>query len=195
MLKRFTDCIIAIIGLILFLPVLLVVTILIKLDSEGPVFFKQSRVGRYNADFKIFKFRTMFIDSEKKGLLTIGGKDPRVTKIGYFLRKSKLDELAQLINVVLGDMSFVGPRPEIRDYVKLYTEEQMKVLNVRPGITDLASIEYINENELLLEQDEPNKFYIDVIMPKKLEINLKYLEKRNLLKDFIVVLKTFKAIA
>lgn len=183
------------IGLILFLPVLLVVTILIKLDSEGPVFFKQSRVGRYNADFKIFKFRTMFIDSEKKGLLTIGGKDPRVTKIGYFLRKSKLDELAQLINVVLGDMSFVGPRPEVRSYVKLYTEEQMKVLNVRPGITDVASIEYRNENELLLEQDEPNKFYIDVIMPKKLEINLKYLEKRNLLKDFVVVLKTFKAIS
>lgn len=195
MLKRFTDCIIAIIGLILFLPILLVVAILIKLDSEGPIFFKQSRVGRYNVDFKIFKFRTMSVDSEKKGFLTIGGRDPRVTKIGYFLRKSKLDELAQLINVVLGDMSFVGPRPEIRDYVKLYTEEQMKVLNVRPGITDLASIEYINENELLLEQDEPNKFYIDVIMPKKLEINLKYLEKRNLLKDFIVVLKTFKAIA
>ena len=194
MLKRFTDCIIAIIGLILFLPILLVVAILIKLDSEGPIFFKQSRVGRYNVDFKIFKFRTMSVDSEKKGFLTIGGRDPRVTKIGYFLRKSKLDELVQLINVVLGDMSFVGPRPEIRDYVKLYTEEQMKVLNVRPGITDLASIEYINENELLFEQDEPNKFYIDVIMPKKLEINLKYLEKRNLLKDFIVVLKTFKAI-
>ena len=115
MLKRFTDCIIAIIGLILFLPILLVVAILIKLDSEGPIFFKQSRVGRYNVDFKIFKFRTMSVDSEKKGFLTIGGRDPRVTKIGYFLRKSKLDELAQLINVVLGDMSFVGPRPEVRE--------------------------------------------------------------------------------
>ena len=139
--------------------------------------------------------QSLLCQNEQEGPVFKIKHDPRVTKIGYFLRKSKLDELAQLINVVLGDMSFVGPRPEIRDYVKLYTEEQMKVLNVRPGITDLASIEYINENELLLEQDEPNKFYIDVIMPKKLEINLKYLEKRNLLKDFVVVLKTFKAIS
>lgn len=181
-------------GLIMFLPLLIIVAILIKLDSKGPVFYRQLRVGMYNIDFKILKFRTMAIDSDKKGLLTIGGRDPRVTKIGYYLRKSKLDELTQLINVILGDMSFVGPRPEVRSYVKLYTEEQMKILNVRPGITDVASIEYRNENELLQEQEDPNKFYIDVIMQEKLSINLKYLEKRNLIKDFIVVLKTFKAI-
>ncbi|EAR12275.1 glycosyltransferase [Polaribacter irgensii 23-P] len=193
-MKRFADCTIALIGLIVFSPMLIIVAILIKMDSRGPVFYRQVRVARYNNDFKIFKFRTMFIDADKKGLLTIGGRDSRVTKIGYYLRKSKLDELSQLINVVLGDMSFVGPRPEVRSYVSLYTEEQMEVLNVRPGITDLASIEFRNESDLLREQDDPNKFYIEVIMQKKLSINLKYLKKRNLLKDFVVVLKTFQVI-
>lgn len=193
-MKRFADCIIAIIGLIAFCPVLILVAVLIKLDSKGSVFYKQVRVGWFNKDFKIFKFRTMYTAADKKGLLTIGGRDPRVTKIGYYLRKSKLDELPQLLNIVLGEMSFVGPRPEVRTYVKLYTEAQMKVLNVRPGITDLASIEYRNENELLQSQEDPNQFYIDVIMQEKLNINLKYLEKRNLIKDFVVVLKTFKAI-
>lgn len=193
-MKRFADFTIALLGLILFSPLLIVIAILLKIDSKGPVFYRQVRVARFNKDFKIFKFRTMFVDSDKKGLLTIGGKDSRVTKIGYYLRKSKLDELPQLINVILGDMSFVGPRPEVRTYVELYTEVQKKVLNVRPGITDLASIEFRNENELLEEQENPNKFYKDVIMQKKLKINLDYLEKRNLIKDFGVVLKTFKVI-
>ena len=193
-MKRFADFIIALLGLIIFSPLLIIIAILIKIDSKGPIFYRQVRVARYNNDFKIFKFRTMFVNSDKKGLLTIGERDPRVTKIGYYLRKNKLDELPQLINVVFGDMSFVGPRPEVRSYVKLYTEEQMKVLKVRPGITDLASIEFRNENELLNEQDDPNKFYIDVIMQKKLSINLEYLKERNLIKDFVVVLKTFKAI-
>lgn len=193
-MKRFADSIIATIGLLLFSPLLILVAILIKIDSSGPVFYRQVRVGRYNKDFKIFKFRTMFTESDKKGLLTIGGKDTRVTKVGYYLRKSKLDELPQLINVIYGDMSFVGPRPEVRLYVNLYTEEQKQVLLVRPGITDLASIEFRNENELLEKQENPNQFYIDVILPKKLSINIKYLENRNLIKDFIVVLKTFKVI-
>lgn len=193
-MKRFADFTIALLGLILFSPLLIVIAILLKIDSKGPVFYRQVRVARFNKDFKIFKFRTMFVDSDKKGLLTIGGRDSRVTKIGYYLRKSKLDELPQLINVILGDMSFVGPRPEVRTYVELYTEVQKKVLNVRPGITDLASIEFRNENELLEEQENPNKFYKDVIMQKKLKINLDYLEKRNLIKDFGVVLKTFKVI-
>lgn len=193
-MKRFADFTIALLGLILFSPLLIVIAILLKIDSTGPVFYRQVRVARFNKDFKIFKFRTMFVDSDKKGLLTIGGRDSRVTKIGYYLRKSKLDELPQLINVILGDMSFVGPRPEVRTYVELYTEVQKKVLNVRPGITDLASIEFRNENELLEEQENPNKFYKDVIMQKKLKINLDYLEKRNLIKDFGVVLKTFKVI-
>lgn len=193
-MKRFADCIIAVISLILLLPIFILVVILIKTDSKGPVFFKQVRVGRYNKDFKIYKFRTMYIDSDKKGLLTIGGRDSRVTKLGYYLRKSKLDELAQLINIVKGDMSFVGPRPEVRSYVELYTEEQIEVLNVRPGITDIASIEYRNENELLENQEDPNQFYIDVIMQRKLQLNLDYLKNRNLIKDFIIVLKTFQAI-
>lgn len=193
-MKRFADCIIAVISLILLLPIFILVVILIKTDSKGPVFFKQVRVGRYNKDFKIYKLRTMYIDSDKKGLLTIGGRDSRVTKLGYYLRKSKLDELAQLINIVKGDMSFVGPRPEVRSYVELYTEEQIEVLNVRPGITDIASIEYRNENELLENQEDPNQFYIDVIMQRKLQLNLDYLKNRNLIKDFIIVLKTFQAI-
>ena len=193
-MKRFADFIIALVSLILLSPIFFIIAIFIKIDSKGPVFFKQIRVGRYNKDFKIFKFRTMQIDSDKKGLLTIGGRDPRVTKVGYFLRKSKLDELAQLINIVKGDMSFVGPRPEVRCYVKLYSEEQMKVLDFRPGITDIASIEYRNENELLQTQKNPSQFYKDVVMQKKLYLNLKYLKKRNLIKDFIIVLKTFKAI-
>lgn len=193
-MKRFADFIIALVSLILLSPIFFIIAIFIKIDSKGPVFFKQIRVGRYNKDFKIFKFRTMYINSDKKGLLTIGGRDSRVTNVGYYLRKSKLDELAQLINIVTGEMSFVGPRPEVRSYVNLYTNEQMKVLNVRAGITDLASIEFRNENELLQEQEDPNRFYIDVIMQKKLDINLGYLENRNLIKDFVVVLKTFKAL-
>lgn len=194
MFKRLFDFIVALIGLIFLFPLFILVAILIRIDSKGAVFYRQLRVGRYSKDFRIFKFRTMVLNADKNGLLTIGGRDPRVTKIGYYLRKSKLDELPQLINVVLGDMSFVGPRPEVRFYVELYTEEQKKVLNFRPGVTDLASIEYRNENELLREQEDPNKFYTDVIMPKKLKINIDYLKNRNLLKDFMVVLKTFQVI-
>jgi lipopolysaccharide/colanic/teichoic acid biosynthesis glycosyltransferase len=194
MLKRAFDLIISFFSLLFIFPILFLVSIIIKLSSFGPVFYKQVRVGKNNKDFKIFKFRTMHIDADKKGLLTVGGRDPRVTTIGYYLRKSKLDELPQLINVFTGDMSFVGPRPEVRQYVKLYSDIQRKVLEVKPGITDLASIEFRNENEILSKQKNPNQYYIDYIMPKKLEINLKYIAQRSLLKDFGVIIKTFIAI-
>lgn len=194
MLKRFFDLILSFIGLLIIVPILFLITILIKISSSGPVFYKQVRVGKNNKDFKIFKFRTMHLNADKKGLLTVGGRDPRVTSIGYYLRKFKLDELPQLINVFKGDMSFVGPRPEVRQFVNLYSEIQKKVLNVKPGITDLASIEFRNENEILSKEEDPNQYYIDYIMPKKLEINLKYINQRNLLKDFVVIIKTIKVI-
>lgn len=190
-MKRLFDFTLALIGLLFIFPILIIVAILIKIDSKGPVFYKQVRVGRNNLDFKIFKFRTMKPDSDKLGLLTVGGKDNRITRVGYYLRKYKLDELPQLINVVLGDMSFVGPRPEVRKYVDLYSQEQRKVLDVRPGITDNASIEFKNENELLAQQENPNQYYIDHIMPKKININLTYLkERKSIFNDFQVILKT-----
>ncbi len=193
-MKRLFDFVVSFFGLLAISPILLIVAILIVIDSKGGVFYRQVRVGRGNKDFRIFKFRTMHTNADKLGLITIGGRDPRVTKVGYYLRKYKLDELPQLINVLVGDMSFVGPRPEVRKYVDLYTEEQKKVLEVRPGITDLASIEFRNENEILEEQENPNQYYIDVIMPHKLDINLKYLKNRSLLKDIGVIFKTFLAI-
>lgn len=194
MLKRIFDLITSFISLLFIFPILFLVSIIIKISSPGPVFYKQVRVGRNNKDFSIFKFRTMHLNADKKGLLTVGGRDPRVTAIGYYLRKSKLDELPQLINVLKGDMSFVGPRPEVRQYVKLYNSQQQKVLDVKPGITDLASIEFRNENEILSKQKDPNQYYIDYIMPKKIEINLKYINQRSLLKDLDVIFKTFIAI-
>jgi len=162
--------------------------------SKGPVIYKQVRVGKNNKDFKIFKFRTMVVNADKLGLLSVGDRDPRITQIGYYLRKFKLDELPQLANVLIGDMSFVGPRPEVRKYVNFYNQEQMQVFKVRPGITDLASIEFRNESELLSNQEDPDSYYINVIMPKKLQINLHYLKERTLFKDIGVILKTFLAI-
>ncbi|MBS9768104.1 MAG: sugar transferase [Flavobacteriaceae bacterium] len=194
MMKRLFDFVVSFLGLLAISPILLIVAILIVIDSKGGVFYRQVRVGKGNKDFRIFKFRTMHTDADKLGLITIGGRDPRVTKVGYYLRKYKLDELPQLINVLVGDMSFVGPRPEVRKYVDLYTDEQKKVLEVRPGITDLASIEFRNENEILEKQENPNQYYIDVIMPHKLGVNLEYLKKRSLLKDIGVIFKTFLAI-
>ena len=193
-MKRLFDIIVSFFSLLFFTPILLIVSVLVKATSIGPVFYKQVRVGKNNKDFKIFKFRTMRVDSDKFGLLTVSGRDPRITKMGYYLRKYKLDELPQLINVFIGNMSFVGPRPEVRKYVDLYSLEQMAVFNVKPGITDLASIEFRNENEILSKQSNPDKYYIDVIMPHKLEINLKYIKERNLIKDFKVIFMTFIAI-
>ena len=190
MTKRIFDFIISFISLIFFSPLLLLIIITIKISSTESVFYRQTRVGKNNVDFKIFKFRTMHVNAEKKGLLTIGGKDPRVTNIGFYLRKYKLDELPKLINVIKGDMSFVGPRPEVRQYVNLYSDSHKEVLNVKPGITDLASIEFRNENEILSEQKDPYEYYINYIMPKKLEINLKYIAQRSFIKDLVIIIRT-----
>lgn len=192
--KRIFDILFSSIGLILISPILLVISIIIKITSEGPILFKQVRVGKDNKDFKILKFRTMIVDADKKGLKITVKDDPRITKIGKLLRKTKLDELPQLFNVLLGDMSFVGPRPEVRKYVDLYTEEQKQVLSVRPGITDLASIKYRNENELLDQSSNPEETYINEIMPSKLKINLDYVKNINLVNDIKLILLTIKTV-
>lgn len=177
-------------GLLVLSPLFLVLAVWIKCDSAGPVFYRQVRVGRNNRDFRLYKFRSMRVGSDRKGLITIGGHDPRVTRSGYYIRRYKLDELPQLINVFVGDMSLVGPRPEVRKYVGLYTPEQMRVLVVRPGITDLASIRYRNENELLEQVDDPDRYYVDVIMQDKLRINLEYVAHHSLVTDIRVILIT-----
>lgn len=193
-MKRLCDIVLSAVGLLCLSPLLLVVALWVKIDSTGPVFYRQLRVGRYNTDFRIYKFRSMYTDSDKRGLITIGGHDPRVTRAGYYIRKLKLDELPQLINVLLGDMSFVGPRPEVRKYVDMYTPEQLHVLDVRPGITDAASIKYRNENDILARQANPERYYIDVIMQDKLRINLEYVAHNSLLEDLKLIFETFKAI-
>ena len=193
-MKRIFDIVASRIGLILLSPLFIILTIWIKCDSIGPVFYKQVRVGRNNMDFQLFKFRSMRVGSDKKGLITVGGHDPRITRSGYYIRKYKLDEFPQLINVFKGDMSLVGPRPEVRKYVDMYTEEQMHVLDVRPGITDLASIRYRNENELLERVNDPDKYYVEVIMPDKLRINLEYVARHSFTFDIRLIFQTFRAI-
>lgn len=189
-MKRIFDLVFSIAGLILLSPVFLIISLLIKIDSKGPVFYRQLRVGKNNSDFRLLKFRTMKTDSDKNGLLTVGGRDARITGAGYYLRKFKIDELPQLLNVAAGEMSFVGPRPEVRRYVDLYDDEQRKVLNVLPGITDVASIKYRNENELLEKSEDPESYYIDNIMPDKLKLNLDYIEQRSFTNDLKVIFKT-----
>ncbi|MDD2634431.1 MAG: sugar transferase [Bacteroidales bacterium] len=189
-MKRVFDIIFAFLGLLALLPLFLIISILIIIDSKGGVFYRQVRVGKNNKDFKILKFRTMRPNSDKSGLLTVGSKDNRVTKIGYYLRKYKFDELPQLINVLIGDMSFVGPRPEVRKYVDMYNQKQLKVLSLRPGITDYASIEYSNENELLLKSDNPEQTYINEIMPAKLALNLQYIAESCFKTDIKLIWKT-----
>jgi lipopolysaccharide/colanic/teichoic acid biosynthesis glycosyltransferase len=194
MIKRLFDIIFSFFGLLLLIPILLIIAIGIKLESKGPVFYKQIRVGQHNQDFKIFKFRTMFIGSDKKGLLTLGDNDNRVTKLGYYLRKYKLDELPQLINVFIGNMSFVGPRPEVRKYIAYYTEEDLEIFKIKPGITDYASIAFRNEAELLKASTDPEKVYIEDIMPKKIALNKKYLNNNSLIADVKIILKTILTI-
>ncbi|WP_411032141.1 sugar transferase [Spongiimicrobium sp. 3-5] len=193
-MKRVLDIIFSGIGLLVLSPILLLVSFLIKVGSKGPIFYKQTRVGKNGKDFKILKFRTMYTGSDKKGLLTVGDRDNRVTKIGYYLRKYKLDELPQLFNVFFGQMSLVGPRPEVRKYVDLYAEAYQEVLSVKPGITDYASIHFRNENELLKGAQDPEKMYISEILPSKLNLNKKYVQERSLLKDFVIIMNTFKTI-
>lgn len=193
-MKRLFDVVASGVGLLLLSPLFLLVAIWIKLDSPGPVFYRQVRVGRYNRDFRIFKFRSMRVGADKGSLVTIGGRDPRVTRSGYFIRKFKIDELPQLINVFIGDMSLVGPRPEVRHYVNYWTKEQLHVLDVRPGITDPASIKFRNENELLEKAEDPEKYYIEVIMQEKLRLYLKYVEKHNFWYDIKLIFQTFGVI-
>lgn len=191
---RIFDIIFSITGLIILFPVFLIISFFILVNSKGGVFFLQTRVGKNNRDFRLIKFRTMFVNSENKGLLTIGNTDRRITKTGKWLRKYKLDELPQLVNILKGEMSFVGPRPEVRKYVDLYNETQMKVLSVKPGLTDYASLEYINENEILQQYDDPEKAYIDKIMPEKLELNLKYINEKDFFTDLGIMVRTIRKI-
>lgn len=189
-MKRLLDIIICFIASLLLAPVWIILPLLIVIDSEGNPFYVQKRVGKDSKDFNLLKFRTMYAGTDKKGLLTVGDNDRRITRIGYFLRKYKLDELPQLFNIIKGDMSIVGPRPEVRKYVQLYNEHQRNVLKVRPGLTDYASIEYIAESELLAQSDDPEYTYIQDIMPKKIELNLKYIENQSLRLDFELIIKT-----
>ncbi len=190
-MKRIFDIVASGCGLLVLSPVFLILAVWIKLDSSGPVFYRQVRVGRGNKDFKLFKFRSMRVGADKKGLITVGGRDPRVTRSGYYIRKYKLDEFPQLINVFLGDMSLVGPRPEVRKYVDMYTQEQMHVLDVRPGITSLASIRYRNENDILAAAENPDQCYIEKVMPDKLAIDLEYVENHSFLYDIKLIFMTF----
>lgn len=190
-MKRLFDIVASGLGLIVLSPLFFVLAIWIKLDSKGSVFYRQVRVGRNNKDFRIFKFRSMRVGADKGSLVTIGGRDPRVTRSGYWIRKFKLDELPQLINVFIGDMSLVGPRPEVRHYVDYWTPEQMHVLDVRPGITDPASIKFRNENELMEKAEEPEKYYIEVIMQEKIRLYLEYVVKHSFLYDIALIFKTF----
>ena len=193
-MKRFLDVVSSLLVLILLSPLWLVIALLIVCESRGGVFYRQIRVGKDNKDFNLYKFRTMRTGSDKRGLLTVGERDSRITRVGYFLRKYKLDEFPQLINVLKGDMSIVGPRPEVRKYVDMYTPEQLRVLSVRPGLTDLASIQYVHENELLAASEDPEKAYIEEVMPAKLALNLQYIDNQSVYGDFKLIWETFVAI-
>ena len=194
MIKRCFDIIFSIIGLALLSPILLVIGLIIRLDSKGPVIYKQDRVGKRGADFKIFKFRTMRLNADKQGLLTVGDRDPRITKFGYFLRKYKLDEFPQLFNVLMGSMSFVGPRPEVRKYVNYYTKSDQEILQLKPGITDYASIHFRNEAELLKSASDSEKTYLNEIMPEKIRLNKIYLREHSIIIDFKIIFKTLLSI-
>ena len=189
-MKRLFDILFSFIGLLVLLPFFLIFSVVIAIDSGFPVFYFQKRVGKSGNDFSLLKFRTMKKDASQHGLLTVGEKDPRITSSGYFLRKYKLDELPQLLNVLLGNMSLVGPRPEVRKYVEMYSAEQLKVLSVKPGITDYASIEYSDENAILANNENPEQLYIREIMPAKIKLNLRYIEDQGFFTDLKIIVKT-----
>ena len=191
MVKRIFDITLSLILLSIFLPFGLLISTWILIESSGGVFYKQVRIGHKGIPFKMFKFRSMRQNSDKLGQLTVGMRDPRITRSGYFIRKYKLDEFPQFINVLKGDMSIVGPRPEVHEFVDLYTDEQRKILNVKPGITDYASLEYFKENELLGLSDDPRKTYVEEIMPAKIELNMKYIQHPGLLNDIQIMWRTF----
>jgi lipopolysaccharide/colanic/teichoic acid biosynthesis glycosyltransferase len=190
-LKRVFDIIVSLLILVLFLPFGIIISIWILIESKGGVFYRQERIGKNGIPFKIFKFRSMRKDADKQGKLTVGMRDPRITNSGYFIRKYKLDEFPQFINVLIGEMSIVGPRPEVKEYTDLYNDEQRKILSVKPGITDYASLEYFKENELLGKSEDPQKTYINEIMPAKIQLNLKYIENPGIIQDLKIMWRTF----
>lgn len=189
-MKRLFDIVFSLLVLIVLLPVFIIISLLIIIDDGFPVFYFQERIGKNFKPFRLIKFRTMYNDADKKGLLTTSSKDSRITKVGYYLRIYKLDELPQFINVLIGDMSVVGPRPEVRKYVELYNDDQKKVLSVKPGITDEASLKYIDESDILAKSDDPEKTYIEQIMPEKLSINLHYIKHQNFFYDLKIIFQT-----
>jgi len=191
-LKRFIDLTLSFLGLLILSPFLLFIMALIVIESKGGVFYVQERIGLHKKPFRLYKFRSMRPNADKGGLLTVGSRDHRITRIGYFIRKLKIDELPQLFNVLKGEMSLVGPRPEVSKYVALYNEHQLKVLSVKPGITDWASLKYFEESDLLAKSTDPDKTYIEEIMPAKLNINLAYIQQHNLKEDFKIVFLTLK---
>jgi lipopolysaccharide/colanic/teichoic acid biosynthesis glycosyltransferase len=190
MIKRCFDIFASVLVLLVLSPFFLLLCLAIVIDSRGGIFFTQKRVGKNNRDFHLYKFRSMVSNAEKSGQLTVGTNDRRITRVGGFIRKYKLDEFPQLINIIKGDMSIVGPRPEVRKYVDLFNEEQLKVLSVRPGLTDYASLEYINENEILGKASDPEKVYIEEIMPAKLQLNLRYIQEQGLKTDLKIIFRT-----
>lgn len=193
-MKRIFDIVCSVLILMVFLPFGIIISIFILVSSTGGIFYRQNRIGHFGKEFKLFKFRTMRPDSDKKGQLTVGERDPRITSVGFFLRKYKLDEFPQFLNVLKGNMSIVGPRPEVKEYVDLYSKEQQKVLLAKPGITDYASLHYFNENELLGKSNDPRKTYIDEVMPAKLKLNQKYVEDQSLKTDLSIMWQTFRRI-
>ena len=190
--KRIFDVLVSFIAIIVLLPVYIIIAIVIKLNSKGPVFYMQKRVAKDNKDFFIFKFRTMYVNSDKQGLLTTSNRDPRITKEGYWLRKFKLDELPQFLNIFWGDMSFVGPRAEVRKYVDYYTPDQMRVLTVKPGLTDFAVLEYYHKEEEILKNnlDRYEEVYINEVMVEKNKLNLKYIDEISFLVDMKIIIQT-----
>lgn len=192
--KRCFDVAASSVGLLFLTIPFLFIAIAIRCSSKGPVYFRQVRVGKDGKNFRIFKFRTMVTDAERKGMQITVGNDARITKVGAFLRKTKIDELPQLINVLLGQMSFVGPRPEVPHYVEMYDDYQRNILRIKPGITELASIVYRDENDLLAVSDDPEKTYIEDIMPKKIELNMQYMQKMNVFYDIKLIFATFAAV-
>lgn len=193
-LKRCFDFLVSFVALVMLFPFFLILAFLVRIDSAGPVFYLQNRVGKDGKLFKLFKFRTMHVNADRFAAITVGARDARITSLGYYLRKYKLDELPQLINVCIGNMSLVGPRPEVKKFVDLYSEQQLEVLSLKPGITDYASIQFRNENELLEGKADPIAFYIEEIMPVKLKLNLKYIHERSFLLDLKIIFQTIFSI-
>ena len=194
-MTRIFDILLATLGLVILSPLLIFVYVAIVLESRGGGFYRQERTGRYGKPFRLIKFRSMYVNADKHGLITVGGHDNRITRVGYYIRKYKIDELPQLINVVKGDMSIVGPRPEVKKYTDLYTDEQRKILDVRPGITDYASIKYVDENDILGASDNPERIYIEHIMPDKIKLNMIYISQNGIKEYFKIISLTLTNIA